>query len=85
MNELIRPALKASRWDIPRGGTHYLCRITSGHGWWDLDDELESLPGRRPVIARSNHPWHAIPVDQLQALEAIAESNPGRVIIHHVA
>lgn len=84
MSELIRPGIKGRRWDLPRDdGVEYLaCRIKTGADWWDLDDELGALPGCRFVYTPTQARWHAIPAEQLGALQAIAERNPGRVIVH---
>jgi hypothetical protein len=82
MSELIRPARKGARWDLPTDRPYLVARIKSGADWWELDDRLNAIPGRRPVNAPSVHRWHAIPVSRLSDLEAIAESNPGSVIVH---
>lgn len=82
MSELIRPGTKGARWDIPRGVRLLVCRVTPGNGWWDIDDQLDRICGREGVIAPGAHRWHALPEGSLPALELIAESNPGRLVVH---
>lgn len=85
MSEFIRPNAKGARWSIPRDQPYFLCRITPGRDWWDLDDALGAVPGRRAVNAGSQHRWHAIPQTRLSSLQVIASGAPGRLVAHPAA
>ena len=82
MSDVIRPGIKGAAWDIPRGVQLLVCRVTPGNGWWELDDEVEALPGRIAVPAKGSQRWHAFPESSLSALESFAERHPKRVVIH---
>jgi hypothetical protein len=79
----VRRILTAIQRDVPRGGAFYLCRAADGPTWWDVDEALQLIPGRRGVLAPSHRRWHAIPKDQMPALEAITERYPNSVIVHN--
>lgn len=78
----LRRALSIFRRGSLPEGDYLMCRIKPGRDWWDLDDALRALPGHRMVIVPSPRQWHAIPTELLPALEVLAESNPGRLVVH---
>lgn len=82
MDDFMRPNAKGAHWDVPRDKPYLLCRIKPGRDWWDLDDRLSAVPGRRPVYARNLQVWHAIPKDQISSLRVISEAAPGRLVAH---
>lgn len=82
MDELIRPARKGSRWTTSLKRPYLVCRVTPGNRWWDIDDEVRAIPGRRDADKRGSCKWHAVPANRLPDLQMIAERNPGRLIVH---
>jgi hypothetical protein len=85
MNDRIalrRTLVKVSR-AVPRDREYLICRVTPGADWWDIDDLVVAVPGRRAMTdAISPHIWHAIPRERLSALESIAERHPNRLRVH---
>lgn len=80
---VLRRALKWAAPQIPERGRFLLCRVTPGRDWWDLDETLRTMPGRRTVGYTGPYHWHLIPMDLLEELETVTQSYPGRVVIHH--
>lgn len=83
--ELINAAPKAwRRYPIADRSKYLACRVTPGADWWDIDDALQAITGRRSFPGYSTIAWHLVPVSSGRELAAALDRYAGRVKVHRI-